>query len=103
MKIIPLQAVPSQTVQVSLAGQPCKINVYQMDSGLYCDLFVNNVMILGGIICQDRNRIVRDAYFGFVGDLGFIDTQGTQDPDYTGLGSRYNLAYLETTDLNGAF
>lgn len=103
MKIIPLQAVPSQTVQVSLAGQSCKINVYQLDSGLYCDLFVNNVMILGGIICQDRNRIVRDAYFGFVGDLGFIDTQGTQDPDYTGLGSRYNLAYLETTDLNGAF
>ncbi|MCP1257899.1 phage baseplate plug family protein [Acetobacter lambici] len=33
------------------------------------------------------------------GDLAFADTQGTQDPDYTGLGSRFVLVYAE--DANG--
>jgi hypothetical protein len=36
---------------------------------------------------------------GFIGDLIFIDTQGTSDPNYTGLGSRFLLAYLSPTDL----
>src|SRR6185312_13883234 len=95
MLIVPLQPVPSQSVSVVLGNQNCRIDVGQKSTGLFIDLYVNDVLIIGGVICENLNRIVRNKYFGFVGDLVFIDNEGTNDPDYTGLGSRYSLAYLE--------
>ena len=79
---------------VNLANQPCQIKVYQMMSGLYLDLYVNNSLIIGGVLCENLNRIVRDKYLGFIGDLAFVDSEGKSDPVFTGLGGRYNLAYL---------
>lgn len=100
MQEIPLRAIPSQTFTVNLNNQPCQIEVYQKLSGLYINLYVNNALIIGGVICQNLNRIVRDAYLGFQGDLGFFDnTKQGEDPIYTGLGSRFRLFYLEPQDL----
>ena len=45
------------------------------------------------------NRIVRDLYLGFVGDFIWFDTQGSSDPIYMGLGSRFILVYLAPADL----
>jgi hypothetical protein len=94
-----LQAVPNQAISILLGGQNCQINVYTKAGSLYLDLFVDNIQIVGGVICQNLNRIVRSTYLGFVGDLGFIDNQGASDPAYAGLGKRYSLAYLEPADL----
>jgi hypothetical protein len=94
MQVIPLQDIPSQSLNVQLAGQNCNINIYQNDYGLFFDVFVNSVLIIGGVVCQDRNRIVRDYYLGFLGDLTFVDLNGTNDPTSPGLGSRYVLCYL---------
>lgn len=99
MLIVPLSAVASQSVNVQLAGQSCRIDVYQLSTGMFCDLYVADVLIIGGVICQNLNRIVRDLYLGFIGDLTFIDNEGTADPIYTGLGDRFSLAYLSTDDL----
>lgn len=99
MLIVPLQATPNQTLNVVLANQPCTIHIFQTATGLYVDLYVNSVVIISGVICLDTVRIVRDAYLGFIGDLAFFDTQGSDDPVYTGLGARWILAYLETADL----
>lgn len=101
MQIIPLQPVPSQTVSVALNNQACTINVYTLSTGLYCDLYVNNSLIIGGVVCENNNVIVRDAYLGFVGDIAFEDTQGSTDPVYTGLGTRYVLAYFLPSELTG--
>lgn len=95
MLIVPLQPVPSQTVNILLANQACTIDVMQKSTGMFVNLYVNSALIIGGVIGQDRNRIVRDAYLGFVGDLAFYDTQGTEDPYYAGLGTRWFLNYLE--------
>ena len=99
MQVIPIQNLPNQTLQLALNNQQCQINVYQLNTGLYCDLYVSGNLIIAGVICQDRNRIVRDLYLGFIGDLCFIDIQGTSDPIYTGLGDRYVLCYLDSFDL----
>lgn len=102
MLIVPLQAIPSQTTTVILGNQTCVIDVYQKDTGLYLDLSVVNAAqtpIVTGVICLNQVRMVRDLYLGFIGDLMFIDNQGTNDPDYTGLQGRYSLAYLEASDL----
>lgn len=101
MLIIPLVPTPSQAMTTSLAGQNCTITVRQKTTGVFLDLFVNGVLVVAGVICLDRVKLVRDLYLGFVGDLAFFDTQGVADPVYTGFGSRWILGYLETLDLGG--
>jgi hypothetical protein len=98
-QIIPLKAVPSQTLDVVLNGQSCTLNVYQKAYGLFIDVYANGELVIGGVICQNLNRIVRDLYLGFVGDLSFIDNQGSEDPSYSSLGLRFSLAYLFPSDL----
>jgi len=99
MQIVPLVAVPSQTLTITLANQTCQIDVYQKSTGLFLNLSVNNELIIGGVVCENLNRIVRDLYLGFVGDLAFIDNQDSEDPVYTGLGTRFSLAYIEASEL----
>lgn len=95
MFLIPLRPVNSQILTVTLAQQRTRLKVYQKTTGLFIDVYVNDVLIVGGVACEDRNRIVRDAYLGFIGDLAFYDTQGADDPAASGLGSRFRLLYLE--------
>jgi hypothetical protein len=99
MQIIPIQAVESQAVTVTLAGQVCQINLYSKLYGLFADLYESNALVVGGILVLDRNRLVRSTYLGFIGDLIVYDTQGTDDPTYDGLGSRFLLAYLGADEL----
>lgn len=99
MQVVPLQAIPNQTLQTQLNNQPCTINVQQFAFGLFVTLYLGPTLIVASVLCQNLNRIVRDLYFGFEGDFAFLDTQGTNNPDYTGLGSRYQLFYLLPSDL----
>lgn len=102
MLIVPLQPVPNQQVAVLLAGQSCELVVQQKFFGLFMNVSVNNALIIGGVLCENRNRIVRSLYLGFIGDFIFIDNQGSEDPVYTGLGgalARFSLAYLEASEL----
>lgn len=102
MLVIPIQPLPSQTVDVVLNEQACSIKIYQRSTGLFVDLDVQDVLVIGGVIAHDRNRIVRSDYLGFVGDIAFVDMQGTDDPDYTGLGDRFILAYFFPDELTAA-
>lgn len=99
MLIVPVSAKPAQTFNSVLGGQNCKINLYQKSTGLFADLYVNGNPLVTGLICRDRVRWVRHEYLGFIGDLALCDTQGVADPDYTGLGARFVLIYLEAGDL----
>lgn len=99
MLVIPTVAVPNQTFNVVLAQQAARIDIAQNDFGMFLTLYVDDAPIAAGVICQDRNRIVRAPYTGFIGDLAFVDTQGTGDPVYTGLNTRWFLVYLEASDL----
>lgn len=99
MRVIPLQAVPSQRMTVLLADQNCQINVYQKSTGLYLDLYINNEPVSTTVLCLDRVRLIRQQYKGFIGDLCFIDTWGRENPTYTGLGERFLLVYLEQEEV----
>jgi hypothetical protein len=99
MQIIPLNATPSQSMSVNLAGQDCRFSVYQRSTGVYLDLFVSNNPIIQGVLCRDRSLLVRDTYLGLAGDLAFTDTQGLNDPEYSGLGGRFLLVYLEAGEV----
>jgi hypothetical protein len=99
MQIIPLQSVPSQTVATLLSGQQCQLNIYQKDQGIFFDLTSNGVDMTIATIA--RNAVYLDphaSYDGFIGNFIFIDTQGLDDPFYTGLGARWQLVYLTAAE-----
>jgi hypothetical protein len=96
---IPLQAVSNQTLAVTLARQPVQITLRQIADALYLDVAVSNRSIVRTRICRDRQRLLLDAHYrGFVGELAFVDTQGTADPQFEELGTRYRLFYLSAAE-----
>lgn len=102
MQLIPLQAIPNQTLQVQLNGQACTLEVVQFLYGMFITVFVGNTLIIASVICENNVRIVRSLYLGFLGDLIFLDTQGVSNPIYTGLGgplARFQLCYLTPDEL----
>lgn len=100
MQQVPLAAVPSQSFGITLNNQNCTISVYQKTTGLYFDLSLDNEPITSTVRCLNEARLCEDRqYLDFVGDFLFYDTQGDSDPDYTGLGGRFVLIFLEAADL----
>lgn len=94
LSIVPLQAISSQTVSVVLGDQNCQITVIcRRGWGVFVSIWVDDNPIVYSSLARDRVGLVRYAYTGFSGDLYFADTEGTSDPDYTGIGERWLLVY----------
>ena len=102
MQQIALQPVPFQTTQVVLDGQSCAISIYVKNQCMFFDLAVNGAQIAYAVQCKNLVSLVPTSYLGFSGALEFLDTQGTDNPIYTGLGSRWVLLYLDSSDLEAA-
>lgn len=112
MQTVPLTPVPSQTVTAVLNGQSVTLSIYQLGfppvAELYCDMSSNGTPIVNcrkarafsGSSTESAPFMLLDsAYWGFQGDLLFIDTQGDEDPQFSGLGSRWQLVYYTPDDL----
>ena len=102
MQIVPTQAMPSQSLSITLANQSVNLNIYTKginNPALYMDVYLAGALLLAGVACRNATAIIRDDYFGFIGDFAFYDTQGLTDPQYAGLGTRYFLAYLSPGDV----
>lgn len=93
ISVIPLIPTAAQTLTATLSNQRVRLVVYEKAFGLYVDVYSNDVLIIGGVVARNLVKIVRSVYLGLVGDFYFFDTQGVDDPDYTGLGSRFLLLY----------
>lgn len=119
MQVVPLAPNPNQTLQIVLAGQNCSIELRTLDGYAVTDiadfsednpylafsLDVSGVSITVTQNCLNLKRLlINRQYLGFVGDFMFVDTQpdpvtGSADPQYSGLGTRWQLIYLEASDL----
>lgn len=114
MQEIPLNPSQSQTAQIVLGGQQCAIAVYtkvgyeltdvvELETVIqiiYFDLTVNGVDITSTQNCVNLARLLLNRqYLGVVGDFVFIDTQGNEDPQWEGLGTRWVLVYLDANDI----
>jgi len=93
IQFIPITAVAAQKFTIQLNGQSCAISLAQKNNGLYFSMTVNNNPCVNSVLCLNLVGLIREKYYGFSGQLAFFDTQGTNDPYYTGLGSRYQLIY----------
>lgn len=99
--VVPLSPFPSQVVSTTVDGQQVTLTLRQLSTGLYANVVSNNAEVVGLVICENENRIVRNGYLGLQGDFIFVDTQGEDDPYFTGLGSRFQLVYLSAAELAG--
>jgi hypothetical protein len=114
MVIVPLQQAPVQTLNISLDGQACVLNIYaagpplqnETTPPIYVDLYIGTTQIMGGMFGLIGVRLVRDSYLGLLGDFVFNDTQpdpnlGPENPEWEGLGVRWQLLYLYPGELDG--
>ena len=99
MQRIPLRATPNQSMQIVLGAQNCTLRLYTRAEGgvehLYCDLAVDQSLVWGGVICQNRGILKLYGYLPFGGQLLFVDMEGDDDPVWSGLDNRFRLVYLE--------
>lgn len=93
--VIPVQPVPYQTLNVVLNGTFIRLDLYERSTGLYLNLYLNDVLVVAGAICQNQNPILHAPYLGLGGDLFFMDLQGSDDPLSSGLGTRFILIFAE--------
>jgi hypothetical protein len=63
------------------------------------DRISNGVVLFTCVACLNEVLVVRGPSLGFAGNLCFYDTQGSDDPSYDGLGTRWLLYYLAAGDL----
>lgn len=92
--IIPLDAISNQTFSITLGSQSCQIKIdSKVGYGVFVSLWVDSTSIVQSSIALNRVGIVRYAYLPFTGEIYFVDMQGSDDPDYTGFGTRYIMVY----------
>lgn len=103
MQIIPLQPFPSQTIQTVLDGDQFQIAVYQKMTGVFVDISVNGVLTNAAVLAVNGVPLMIAYWKTPPGNLLFVDTQGQDDPEYTGLGARFQLAYLTADEYLSMF
>lgn len=87
LMVIPLQAIPNQSVSFILNDVGYTIDVDTMNSSLYISIWQSGEYVL-------KNRaLLSYAPVGF--GLQLVDTLGTEDPEYSGLGDRWLLMGLQ--------
>ena len=112
MQVVPLSPDPSQLISVVLGRQSASISIYQLgfppNADLYMDLVSNGTAIVNTRKCRSYGGSATEAapflllsgqYWGFQGDFLFIDTEGDEDPQYAGLGTRWQLVYYTAADV----
>ncbi|GCD60846.1 hypothetical protein NBRC3280_3418 [Acetobacter pasteurianus NBRC 3280] len=93
-QIVPLAQSSNQTVSVALGGQACQITLTAYEGiGMFASLYVAGDAVFLNVPCRDRVGLVQREYLDFSGELMFMDTQGTSDPEYAGLNDRWLLVY----------
>lgn len=103
MQQIPVQPVPSQQLQCVLNNQNVELSIYQNGQGMFVDITSNSQVVSTCIIALNGVPLNPFSYSTFLGNLLFIDTQGVSDPFYSGLGTRFQLIYLDPAEYAIAF
>lgn len=99
MQEIPLRAAANQTLQIVLGEQNCSLRLYTRAlpggaDALFCDLSIDQQPIFCGCVCLDGLPMPLYRWPHMTGRLVFVDMEGSDAPQWDGLGSRWRLIYL---------
>ena len=84
---VPLEAVPNQIVSTTINGQTWFITVETRLDHLYISFRTNGVDVCFNRVCENLNWV----YDNFL----FADLEGTTDPQWQGLSTRYLLLWTD--------
>lgn len=90
IEVIPLRAVPNQSLVARPDGQVYALDIVTRRNRLYITIRVNGETIA-------RNRALL-SFAPIEGDLILVDNQGNDDPTYQQLGQRFLLTYWPPAD-----
>lgn len=100
---IPLSPLPNQEFMIVLGKHNCTINLYQRGDHMYLDLFVANQAIEQGALVRPKASLITVSTALFTGQLRIIDKERDpleqEEPNYLGLGSRFELYYLSDKEV----
>ncbi|WP_373368385.1 phage baseplate plug family protein [Serratia fonticola] len=102
MQEITLLPRRGQILNLTLAGQVCRLRIVQRTTGLFMDVSLNGRWIVQGVICLNCVKLVRYKHLGFLGELFFTDTVGDSDPIFDELGTRFKLFYATQHEVEAA-
>ncbi|MGV7078500.1 phage baseplate plug family protein [Testudinibacter sp. P80/BLE/0925] len=89
---IPLQPIPAQRLSCSLGGQNLDISLTtRLHNQVYISIFADSKPVVINRLCLNLAPIIGTDYLPINGNLVFADSQGHNDPEWSGLGSRYKL------------
>lgn len=98
--IVPLTAVPNQQFTATLDTQICQLHLYWRYGYLYCDLNVQNEIIVQGALCVTNQWIIQQPQLNFRGNLVFVDTEGhNAQIDINDLGDRFKLCFVPESEM----
>lgn len=95
LKEIPLSAVPFQTVSAVVNGQQYRITVRQLGAFLYTSVTVDGTKVTDTVAATVATGIIPWAQNVADTNPYFVDTQGSQAPQYEGIGERWVLLFDE--------
>lgn len=90
---IPLSAIPFQIVNAVVNGQNYRITVRQLGSDIYTSLVVDDEQVTNSVMAAARGKLIPWSQTIAQTMLYWIDTQGNERPQYSGLGDRWRLVY----------
>jgi len=92
---IPLSAIPFQRVSCVINARSVEIEVRQQGSSLFTSVVVDGVQITRSTRAVNGGELFPWTFQNRPADIRWTDTQGDDDPQFEGLGSRWLLAYEE--------
>lgn len=95
ISLIPIEQIPNQTLWIDLNNQSCEIHIYERYGYTFMDITVDDEVVIQGQLCLNNTDIIQYNHLKFNGQLKFVDTQGNNDPYYTGFNERYALVYVQ--------
>lgn len=104
LRTIPLAPTPNQSLSVVLQERNVAVTLRTLQGSMYADVLCDGVPICTGRACVDRQSLTaRAEYVGFPElVLCFADLQGTNDPQWAELGTRYVLLSVEADTVTTA-
>jgi len=99
MLTIPINTLPYQVIKTNVLNQYVVIRLYWKNVGLFADVAWDGQDLSLGTIVRNKVPLIKKHYTEFVGNFIIFDTQGQSDPEYTELGSRYVLIYLNGEEI----
>ena len=90
---IPLSPIPHQLLAVVIGTHSYEIEVRQMGANLYTSVAIDGEQVTRMVRATSRGELFPWARVDVPLQIYWQDLQGDEDPQYTGLGSRWVLSY----------